>query len=136
MIDVQDRVRKLAEDYANCERENQNLRNALAWAAQRLSEADLDALEICLDTTLEDGGVTGTDSEDERQKVVELLVKLITHLEPLLLSPLPESVRQPVWFTRLDILITNAREYGPKHPLMRRVGGHPNVFAPVREKIL
>ena len=126
------------EDYDNCEAENRNLRDALAWASERLSVADQDVLETRLaDKPIEDGGVTGTTREDERQDMVELIVKLVAHVEPLTQQSLPAAFasHHPYWMARLDLLLNQAREYQPKHPLMRRIGGHPNVFAPVRGKV-
>lgn len=121
------------EDYDNCERENNNLRNALAWTASRLDPKYLDELEVLLDEDLENGGVTGTSFEDERQSVVEILIMIIKHVEPLLLDPQPPRTKQSQWFARLDYLLTEARQYESKHPLMRRIDGNPNVFAPVRK---
>lgn len=122
------------EDYRLCELENKNLRNALAWAAAKLTKADQDELEKRLDAALDDGGVTGTDREDERHALVKLLTQIVTHTEPLLLSPPSQSTKQQLWFQRLDYLLSEARQYEEKHPLMRRIGGQPNVFAPVRLK--
>jgi hypothetical protein len=121
-----------SEDYELCELENTNLRNALAWTAEHLATSERAVLAERLDAPIERGGVTGTDALEEREDVVSLLLKLVQHLEPLLLDPPPSRVRQSIWIARLDALLTQARTYEPKHPLMRRIGGHPNVFAPVR----
>lgn len=116
------------EDYDLCEKENNNLRSALAWAASKLTDADRDALEARLD----DGDVTGTAAEDERHEMVLVLGKLVEHVEPLLETEPLLVIRRPYWSARLDHLLNEARGHGPKHPVLRRLGGHPNVFAPVR----
>jgi hypothetical protein len=122
---------RLKEDYDNAEAENRNLRDALTFIPPKES----DDLEKHLSESIEDGGVTGTDAEDERQEVVVLLNQIVEHVEFLVHRTSATVGREPSWFARLDYLLTEARQYGPKHPVARRVGGHPNVFAPVRGKL-
>lgn len=126
---------RVRSDLELAEAENENLRSALAWAAGHLPDTLKNELEKRLDHTIEKGGVTGTTAEDHLHEAVDLIRKMLAHVEGLMTAS--RIVRQDgsrytnSWFARLDDLLTSARGYTPKHPLMRRIGGHPNVFAPV-----
>lgn len=119
--------------YHLAETENQNLRDKLALAASMLTDAERNELERRLDVSIDDGGVTSTSVEEERQDLVVLLGKIVAHVEPLLEDPRPPSTKRPQWYARLDQLLRDARGYEPKHPVMVRIGGHPNVFGPARD---
>lgn len=133
IADLKSALARKQEDYETCERENDNLRDALAWAAQRLNAQDKDRLERYLSRSLDDGGVTGTQHEDDLHDVASLLKKLVAHVEPLTDDHSFLKNAANMWFGRLDALLNQAREHEPKHPLMRRVGGNPNVFEIVRK---
>jgi hypothetical protein len=135
--DLGDQLRKKTEDYDDAEAENQNLRDTLTYALVFVPPKESDDLEKRLSKSIEEGGVTGTTAEDERQEVIVLLNQIVEHVEFLTHGGSVQTLanRQPSWFARLDYLLTEARQYGPQHPVARRVGGHPNVFAPVWEKL-
>lgn len=124
------------EDYDLCDRENANLRDALAWCASRLSEEDKVHLETNLARLIERGGVTGTQAEDDLHEAQIALKKLADHVEPISkarsIGEVDAIVFRNPWLGRLDMFLSAAREQEPKHPVMRRIGGQPNVFAPVR----
>lgn len=132
-------IAALREDIEICELENRNLRTALAAALSLLPDITKDEIEKKLDLSLDDGGVTGTTAEEERQEVVQLLCAITEHTERLIHAQRIIDVKgtpfAQSWYGRLDHLLTQARQYQPKHPAMVRVGGHPNVFAPVRRRV-
>ena len=118
-----------------CEMENRNLRTALARVMQKLSKKEKDELEKELRNSLEEGGVTYAGAQEELQDAAELLAKIVAHCEPLLLDPPGPSTKQPFWFAKLDALLSQARAYEPKHPVIRRVGSYPNVFSLVKKPV-
>jgi hypothetical protein len=120
-------------EYDLAERENDNLRSALAWAANHLTVAEKDELEKRLDATIEEGGVTGNGREDDLHKATQVLLNLAAHVESLLIGDPEKVLNRPYWLARLDHLINIAREFEEKHPLMRRLGGHPNTFVIIKK---
>lgn len=121
-------------DLELAEKENKTLRATLSYIMQWVPDCIQDSVEKKFEADLENGGVTGSEIEEERIDMIKLITALIQHVEPLMnvavIGRNDGTIYPENWYGRLDHLLTELRQYEPKHPLMSRLGN--NVYAPAK----
>ncbi|MFC3693379.1 hypothetical protein [Chenggangzhangella methanolivorans] len=99
------------DDYDLCDRENENLRAHLAYAVERLGEADRKALAARMNGSIETGGVVEDSTEEEREELLRavlLLKRCADHMEKAIHGRTNDR-----WAGFADSLVNQARGFEP-----------------------